>query len=142
MQASDIVTRFQTPFSLGKEKQYDLSVNSFKNVVNSLIYGSSDSIIPYNDSKVTQILRNALGGNSKAKFLFHITPSVKCHDATINTLRTASACQLIENTPAYNIVEHSLIQQVIEQEEELRGQLRVVEEEIKRDEEGQDDEAV
>lgn len=126
MQASDTVSRFQLALPLGKEKQYDLSVSSFKNVVNSLIYGSSESVIPYNDSKVTQILRNALGGNSKAKFLFHICPSVKCHDATINTLKTASACQLIENTPAYSIVDYSLIQQVIEQEGELRGQLKAV----------------
>ena len=114
------------PFPL-TPKQYDLSVNSFKNVVNGLIYGSNDTVIPYNDSKVTQILRNALSGNSKTKILFHICASAKSHHATISTLRTASACQLIENTPNYNFTEHSLIKQVIEQEEGLKKQLKIVE---------------
>jgi hypothetical protein len=120
LQASERVNRFEPILLINqKAKQYDLSAMCFKNVVNSLNYGNQDSLVPYNDSKITKILRNGLGGNAKAKIIFHIYPISKCYDAIMSTLRTASACQLIENTPSYNFGENSLIQQVIEQEEEL-----------------------
>jgi hypothetical protein len=101
MQASDVVNRFEPVLpNAPQTKQYDLSAHCFKNVVNSLIYGGNSSLVPYGDSKVTQILRSALGGNAKAKILFHISPISRCHEATIATLCTATACQLIENTPS------------------------------------------
>lgn len=126
MQASEVISRSE-PIN----RQYDISAFSFRNVVNSLTYGNATSLVPFNDSKVTQILRNALGGNAKTKILFHLSPTARCHDASISTLRTASACQLIENTPECNIADHSLIQQVVEQQQQLSQQLQQVESEIK-----------
>jgi len=86
-----------------KNHLYDLSVNSFKNIIQGLVYGNKDSVIPYNDSKITKLLRDSVGGNSKTKILFHIYPILKCYDAIIDTLRLATTCSLIENTPSLNI---------------------------------------
>ena len=70
-------------------------MNSFKNVIQALAYGSKESTIPYNDSKVTKLLRQSIGGTSKTKLLFHITPILKCYPAIIDILTLASSCQLI-----------------------------------------------
>lgn len=66
-----------------KNPLYDLSVNSFKNIVQGIVYGNKDSIIPYNDSKITKLLRQSIGGNSKTKILFHINPIAKNYSAII-----------------------------------------------------------
>lgn len=114
MQASEVVATYDPlPNQNSSLPPYDISASSFRNVVNTLIHGNNKSIVPYNDSKVTQILRNALGGSSKARMLFHISPTARCREATIATLRTAAQCQLIENTPAYLLTENSLVHQII-----------------------------
>ena len=117
-----------------------------KNVVTSLVYGSGCSTsIPYNDSKVTQLLRHTLGGDCKTTILFHIHPDPCYYSSSLSTLRLATAATIVENTPSPMInPPHSLIREHLGQleglrrdREELLAEVRHFEE---RDEEGEETE--
>ncbi len=45
--------------------------------------------IPYRDSKLTRMLQDSLGGNSKTYLVATINPSLACADESISTLRFA-----------------------------------------------------
>ena len=72
--ASEVLSRFD--LGLGKESRpaYSLSDQSVKNVINSLVYGECGSTVPYDDSKLTKILRHCLGGDCKTTIIFHVHP--------------------------------------------------------------------
>ncbi len=45
--------------------------------------------VPYRDSKLTRLLQDSLGGNSKMFVLATINPSIACSEESISTLRFA-----------------------------------------------------
>lgn len=45
--------------------------------------------VPYRDSKLTRLLQDSLGGNSKIILVATINPSSSCADESISTLRFA-----------------------------------------------------
>ena len=47
--------------------------------------------VPYRNSKLTQLLQNALGGNSKTVMVAALSPADINHDETLSTLRCAPA---------------------------------------------------
>jgi len=46
-------------------------------------------VVPYRESKLTFILRNALGGNSKTAMIAALSPASVNYDETLSTLRYA-----------------------------------------------------
>jgi len=46
-------------------------------------------VIPYRESKLTWILENALGGNSKTIMICAISPALSNYEETLSTLRYA-----------------------------------------------------
>lgn len=56
-----------------------------------------NDIIPYRESKLTRILQNALGGNSKTAMIAAISPASSNIDETLSTLRYADAVKSIKN---------------------------------------------
>jgi hypothetical protein len=46
--------------------------------------------IPYRDSKLTRLLQDSLGGNTKTVMLAALSPSSFNYDETLSTLRYAS----------------------------------------------------
>lgn len=58
--------------------------------------------IPYRESKLTRILRNSLGGNSKTWMIACISPVMADIDESLNTLKYASRARKISNTPIVN----------------------------------------
>eukprot|EP01006_Ploeotia_vitrea_P026973 TRINITY_DN59877_c0_g1_i1.p1 TRINITY_DN59877_c0_g1~~TRINITY_DN59877_c0_g1_i1.p1 ORF type:complete len:829 (+),score=55.35 TRINITY_DN59877_c0_g1_i1:39-2489(+) len=67
------------------------------NMLASRAKGGHDTFIPYRDSKLTRLLRPALGGNSNCAIVCTINP---CEDKeTFSTLRFAQAAQHIHNKP-------------------------------------------
>lgn len=58
--------------------------------------------VPYRDSKVTRILRPALGGNSKTLFICTLSPTQNDREVSRNTLRFGSFAQRVENTVSVN----------------------------------------
>ena len=60
--------------------------------------------IPYRDSKLTRILKNALGRNSITVLLAALNPSDDNHEESLNTLQFASRCMGVQNAPVINYV--------------------------------------
>ena len=65
--------------------------------------------IPYRDSKLTRILKDSLGGNSKTVMIANVSPSAISFDDTYNTLKYANRAKniktnLVKNT--YNVQHH------------------------------------
>jgi hypothetical protein len=58
--------------------------------------------IPYRDSKLTRILQDSLGGNSRTSMIACCSPAESNYDETLNTLRYASRARDIKNKPVIN----------------------------------------
>ncbi|KAL3674639.1 hypothetical protein V7S43_000580 [Phytophthora oleae] len=76
------------------------------NVINALCErrrtSSSTAHIPYRDSKLTRLLQDSLGGNSKTLMIACISPADVNYEETSNTLRYASRTRKIENQAVIN----------------------------------------
>ena len=55
----------------------------------------SGSFVPYRDSKLTRLLKDSLGGNTKTLMIACISPSCLAYDETVNTLKYASRARNI-----------------------------------------------
>ncbi|GLD93588.1 hypothetical protein PINS_up002180 [Pythium insidiosum] len=70
------------------------------NVINALSERSSH--VPYRDSKLTRLLQDSLGGNSKTLMIACISPADVNFEETCNTLRYASRARNIQNQAIIN----------------------------------------
>lgn len=71
--------------------------------------------IPYRDSKLTFILRDSLGGNSKTVFIANISPSMLNVGETLSTLEFAKRAKEIKNKVFIN-QQHSDTQTILQNE--------------------------
>lgn len=60
------------------------------------------SFVPYRDSKLTRLLQDSLGGNSKTIMIATISPLASNFEETISTLKYASRAKYITNAPVIN----------------------------------------
>ncbi|KFK32321.1 hypothetical protein AALP_AA6G226600 [Arabis alpina] len=58
--------------------------------------------VPYRDSKLTFLLQDSLGGNSKTIIIANISPSTSCSLETLSTLKFAQRAKLIKNNAIVN----------------------------------------
>ncbi|OMO74183.1 Semialdehyde dehydrogenase, NAD-binding protein [Corchorus capsularis] len=58
--------------------------------------------VPYRDSKLTFLLQDSLGGNSKTMIIANVSPSICCATETLNTLKFAQRAKLIQNNAVVN----------------------------------------
>eukprot|EP00347_Sterkiella_histriomuscorum_P017345 403349742 len=82
-------------------------INKSLFVLANVIYKLSDSKtqhIPYRDSKLTQILRSALGGNSLTSIICTISPNQEHVSQSFSTLRFATRAKNVENKAKINEV--------------------------------------
>ncbi len=70
-------------------------------VISSLVK-SGNNFIPYRDSKLTKLLMNSLGGNSKTVMIANIGPADANYDESLCTLRYANQAKNIKNKPIIN----------------------------------------
>lgn len=61
---------------------------------------------PYRDSKLTRLLQDSLGGNSRTIMLACVSPAECNIEESINTLRYATSARNIKNTATRNIVQN------------------------------------
>ena len=54
------------------------------------------SFIPYRDSKLTRLLKDSLGGNTKTVMISCISPSYLAYEETVNTLKYAARARNIK----------------------------------------------
>lgn len=85
---------------LQEATKINLSLSTLGNVISSLVKKSSH--IPYRDSKLTRLLQDSLGGNSKTVMVANIGPADYNYDETCNTLRYADRAKNIKNKPKIN----------------------------------------
>ncbi|KAK1271617.1 Kinesin-like protein KIN12B [Acorus gramineus] len=58
--------------------------------------------VPYRDSKLTFLLQDSLGGNSKTTIIANISPSSCCAQETLSTLKFAQRAKFIRNNAIVN----------------------------------------
>lgn len=80
------------------------SLSALGNVINSLVdlAEGKSRFVPYRDSKLTFILRDSLGGNSKTAIIANVSPSVLNVNETLSTLKFAQRAKLIRNKAVIN----------------------------------------
>eukprot|EP00002_Diphylleia_rotans_P028308 TRINITY_DN5713_c0_g1_i3.p1 TRINITY_DN5713_c0_g1~~TRINITY_DN5713_c0_g1_i3.p1 ORF type:complete len:618 (+),score=132.43 TRINITY_DN5713_c0_g1_i3:60-1913(+) len=86
---------------LEEAKQINKSLSALGNVINSLTDGKSTHI-PYRDSKLTRVLQESLGGNSRTTLIICCSPSSYNEPETISTLRFGLRVKTIKNKPRIN----------------------------------------
>ncbi|XP_052009672.1 kinesin-like protein KIF3B [Xyrauchen texanus] len=79
----------------------NLSLSALGNVISALVDGKSTHV-PYRDSKLTRLLQDSLGGNSKTVMVATIGPASCHYDETLTTLRYANRAKNIRNKPKIN----------------------------------------
>lgn len=81
----------------------------------------STAVVPYRESKLTFILRNALGGNSKTAMIAALSPASVNFDETLSTLRYAWQVKSIKNEAKVNeSPQEKLIRELKEENERLK----------------------
>ncbi|CAJ0568613.1 unnamed protein product, partial [Mesorhabditis spiculigera] len=79
----------------------NLSLSALGNVISALVDGKSTHI-PYRDSKLTRLLQDSLGGNSKTVMVACIGPASYNFEESLGTLRYANRAKNIKNKPKIN----------------------------------------
>lgn len=79
----------------------NLSLSALGNVISALVDGKTHHI-PYRDSKLTRLLQDSLGGNTKTIMIAAVSPANYNYDETLSTLRYASRAKFIQNKPKIN----------------------------------------
>ena len=87
--------------TLEEAKKINKSLSSLGNVINSLTDGKSTHI-PYRDSKLTRILQESLGGNSRTTLIINCSPSSYNDAETLGTLRFGMRAKAIKNKAKIN----------------------------------------
>lgn len=87
--------------TLEEAKKINKSLSALGMVINSLT-DSKSSHIPYRDSKLTRILQESLGGNSRTTLIINCSPSSYNDAETVSTLRFGMRAKTIKNKAKVN----------------------------------------
>lgn len=85
---------------LKEASKINLSLSALGNVISAL--GKKQRHIPYRDSKLTRLLQDSLGGNSRTLMIANIGPASYNYEETLMTLRYANRAKRITNRPSVN----------------------------------------
>ncbi|KAF0875583.1 kinesin-like protein KIF17 [Crocuta crocuta] len=86
---------------LKEASKINLSLSALGNVISALVDGRCRHI-PYRDSKLTRLLQDSLGGNTKTLMVACLSPADNNYDETLSTLRYANRAKNIRNKPRIN----------------------------------------
>nr|XP_022899713.1 kinesin-like protein KIF17 isoform X2 [Onthophagus taurus] len=86
---------------LKEATKINLSLSALGNVISALVDGKARHI-PYRDSKLTRLLQDSLGGNTRTLMIACISPSDRDYIETLSTLRYANRAKNISNKPKVN----------------------------------------
>ena len=82
------------------------SLLALGNCINALASGEAVGFVPYRDSKLTRLLKDSLGGNTRTVMIAAVSPSSLSHEDTHNTLQYANRAKNIKVRATKN--EHSV----------------------------------
>ncbi|KAA8497054.1 Kinesin-like protein KIN-4C [Porphyridium purpureum] len=103
----------------------EASENNGHNTPNNVTSGSglSHVHVPYRESKLTRLLQDSLGGNSRTVMIACISPASSNLEESLSTLRYASKARNIKNRPSQNQDEAGCsLQQLKRQLAEVRAE--------------------
>ena len=87
--------------TLEEAKKINQSLSALGNVIKALADGSDH--VPFRDSKLTRLLQNSLGGNTKTSLLLACSPHPDNGAETATTLRFGERAKLIKNRVQQNV---------------------------------------
>ncbi|PVI04116.1 kinesin-domain-containing protein [Periconia macrospinosa] len=87
--------------TLEEAKKINKSLSALGMVINALT-DSKSTFVPYRDSKLTRILQESLGGNSRTTLIINCSPSSYNDAETVSTLRFGMRAKAIKNKAKVN----------------------------------------
>ncbi|KAK2861752.1 hypothetical protein Q5P01_001285 [Channa striata] len=106
---------------LREATKINLSLSALGNVISALVDGRS-KYIPYRDSKLTRLLQDSLGGNTRTLMIACLSPADNNYEETLSTLRYANRAKSIQNRPRINEdPKDALLREYQEEIKRLRG---------------------
>lgn len=86
---------------LKEASKINLSLSALGNVISALV-NAKVKHVPYRDSRLTRLLQDSLGGNTKTLMVACLSPADNNYDETLSTLRYANRAKNIKNKPKIN----------------------------------------
>lgn len=80
------------------------SLLALGNCINMLSEKNFGGHVPYRDSKLTRLLKDSLGGNTRTIMLACVSQFYLAYDETANTLKYAQRAKLIKQSATQNLV--------------------------------------
>ncbi|XP_048533081.1 kinesin-like protein KIN-14E isoform X1 [Triticum urartu] len=118
---------------LKEAQNINRSLSALGDVISAL--ASRSSHIPYRNSKLTHLLQDSLGGDSKALMFVQISPSDNDVSETLSSLNFASRVRGIELGPAKKQVDTAELQKVKQMLERSKQEAKLKEESLRKLEE-------
>lgn len=103
--------------TLIEAKKINMSLSALGNCIHALTE-ENRSHVPYRDSKLTYLLKDSLGGNTKTALIVACSPAARNGEETYSTLQFAQRAKLVKNSVSVNT------EQSVEQLTELVNTLR------------------
>ncbi|CAH1793752.1 unnamed protein product [Owenia fusiformis] len=100
-----------------ESRSINLSLSTLGRVIEDLVQKKRH--IPFNDSVLTKLLKNALEGNSKTTMIATISPDSENYNQTLSTLRYADRAKSIKTTAVVNESETSKLVKDLKHEKEI-----------------------
>jgi hypothetical protein len=109
--------RIKKTGATGKLMQEGISINkgllALGNVISALTdekkIAAGTAFVPYRDSKLTRILQDSLGGNSRTTMIACASPADTNLDESLTTIKYASRARNIKNKPKINRDANSML---------------------------------
>lgn len=86
---------------LKEANSINLSLSALGNVIAALT-SKKNAHVPYRDSKLTRLLQDSLGGNTKTLMMAAVSPVDQSYEETLSTLKYAARASKIKNAPRIN----------------------------------------
>ncbi|WVW83416.1 hypothetical protein I302_105436 [Kwoniella bestiolae CBS 10118] len=121
--------------TLEEAKKINKSLSALGMVINALTDGKS-SHVPYRDSKLTRILQESLGGNSRTTLIINCSPATFNEPETLSTLRFGMRAKSIKNKARVNVEMSpaelkALLKKTVAELASVREHASALEEEVK-----------
>ncbi|POM69096.1 Kinesin-like protein [Phytophthora palmivora] len=109
----------------------NLSLHTLGRCIAALSSKSTGSSVhvPYRDSKITRLLQDSLGGNTKTKIIATLSPSLDCVEESISTLKFADRAKKVMVMVRVNEqreVDPAYVEKLQEELEQLREVVRLL----------------
>ncbi|GMG21348.1 unnamed protein product [Ambrosiozyma monospora] len=122
--SEDIIRSGATDQRAKEAGSINQSLLTLGKVINSLVEGSSH--IPYRDSKLTHLLRDSLGGNTKTILVANVSSTLLDLQTTTSTLEYASKAKNVQNSAQIGplVSERNIVSRLIEENNRLKKDLK------------------